>query len=360
METLKAPVGFVPLLGKDNNIGFLRFLFAFVVLLAHTSAGMLPNVLTDSGISVCGFFVLSGFLVTQSYWRTSSVKKYFIKRCKRILPAYYFVTLSCAFGLCLLSTLSFRDYFTSPVFFKYVAANLCFLSVFQHQLPGVFTGIGALNGGAVNGSVWTITIEVCFYLSVPILAFVLGRCKTKRAVNILLAVLYAAGLLFYFAVVEAAQATGLFMLNVIAVHPPWIISAFFVGIFFSINHEFVRKYLKFAVIPALAIMILFRYILKTPAFEYFLPIVLGIIIFFISFEMPFLRFLNGTTEGGAAHANDYSYGVYLFHFPVMHIYWYLGVYDTNPALALISVAAVVFSLSYISWHFLEKRFLGVR
>ena len=68
---------------RDNCFDFLRFIFAFNVVLGHlTVIALFPQLqqyhfLFNTYLSVTGFFVISGFLIAQSYER-SSLKSYFI------------------------------------------------------------------------------------------------------------------------------------------------------------------------------------------------------------------------------------------------------------------------------------------
>lgn len=102
---------------NKNCFDFLRFFFAANILLAHLSVLSQNKTLefldyvSDVSIAIKGFFVLSGFLVTKSYLSTPSLKEYFVKRAKRILPAYLFVVLFAALSLFFFSKHGFWEYF---------------------------------------------------------------------------------------------------------------------------------------------------------------------------------------------------------------------------------------------------------
>jgi peptidoglycan/LPS O-acetylase OafA/YrhL len=138
----------LPNIGRNNNFNFLRLGFAFSVAVGHAMPSQykyITRILFNGHVAVCGFFIISGFLITKSYMESKSLKEYFGKRCRRLLPAYWLVVLLCAFGLALLSDLQPREYFTSPALFKHIAASLCFLNFLQPALPGVFMGGGGAN-----------------------------------------------------------------------------------------------------------------------------------------------------------------------------------------------------------------------
>jgi peptidoglycan/LPS O-acetylase OafA/YrhL len=143
----------LPNIARDNNFNFLRLLFAFSVAIGHAmpaeynySLAMLFN----GHVAVCGFFIISGFLITKSYMESKSIKEYFVKRCRRLLPAYWLVVLLSSFGLSVFSSLPPEEYFTSPLLFKHIAASLSFLNFLQPALPGVFMQTAG-GGGGTNG-----------------------------------------------------------------------------------------------------------------------------------------------------------------------------------------------------------------
>ncbi len=85
-------------MGK-NNFDFLRFAFALIVVFSHViDLSLAPNLqflkpFFDTHISVTGFFVISGCLISASYMRSSSISSYFEKRARRLLPAYFLVII---------------------------------------------------------------------------------------------------------------------------------------------------------------------------------------------------------------------------------------------------------------------------
>jgi peptidoglycan/LPS O-acetylase OafA/YrhL len=298
--------------------------------------------LFDGHIAVCGFFIISGFLIIRSYWSSKSLKDYFIKRCRRLLPAYYLVVIICMFGLSLITDLPLREYFKSPQLIKYFISNMFFMNFLQPSLPGVFTGN---NNTAVNGSLWTIKLEISFYIIIPIIAYILNKCRTKRRINIFLSCLYIFGYLYNFICLYIAEKMKSRFIEDLAHQLPGFIQYFSVGIFCVINYDFVQKYNKYFIIPGIIILIIY-YIMGN---EYLLPIGLGIIIMFIGFNFSKLNNIG--------NIGDYSYGVYIFHFPLIQILIMFGYFELSSITTLLIVMGSVFSMAYISWHFFEKRIL---
>lgn len=161
-----------------NNMGMVRYLLALSVVIVHFNilcGGDIPEIF--SGFSaVGGFFTLSGFLIYGSYLKHKDTRRYIKSRMIRLLPAYWTTVLIFALGLVGVSTLPAAEYFTSPQFWKYLAANLSFLNFLEPDLPGVF---GSQAISSVNVSLWTMKVEWMLYLSVPIVVWLIRKTGWK-------------------------------------------------------------------------------------------------------------------------------------------------------------------------------------
>ena len=156
------------LIKGDNCFDIIRYYLSFIVVFAHfsiLSGANNFNWITSSGEAVSGFFILSGFLVYYSFLKKPQLNDYIKKRARRILPPYIFIVFLCFIGGLFLSTMTVSEYFTSPQLYKYIVSNVCFLNFLEPCLPGVFTDSIM---PAVNGSLWTMKVEVMLYASVPI------------------------------------------------------------------------------------------------------------------------------------------------------------------------------------------------
>jgi len=113
-----------------------------------------------SGIGVSGFFVLSGFLIYQSVLNTTTIGVFIKKRFWRIFPGLIVVVLLCSLILGpLVSSLSFRAYFTSTQTYDYLLRNILLIPS-DNILPGVFQHNFV---PVINGSLWTLRYEVLCY-----------------------------------------------------------------------------------------------------------------------------------------------------------------------------------------------------
>lgn len=319
-----------------NNFDFLRVLFAFIVFVGHLgvlSASESLAFLMHSPVelAVFGFFIVSGFLIARSYERTSSLKSYVKKRCNRILPGYWLIIFLCAVLLSFVSTLPIEQYFKNTQVYKYLFWNIIFLNYKASYLPGVF------NNQAVNGALWTIKIEMCFYIAVPILFLFFG--KNNRYRNISLIVFYILSLLFlnYFIAQDNLR---------IARQIPGSLCYFIGGMLIYFNFNTFIRYKNLLMCIALATV----WIDPLLNIRLFSPIMLSIIILYIAYSF---NFLNNFGKYG-----DFTYGIYITHFPIIRVFTTLGLFaNYNPYLMAIVCTLFVIMVGIISWHFYEKRFL---
>ena len=332
---------------RDNCFDFLRFLFAFNVVLGHLMgiacfAQFAPFEHTfNTYLSVTGFFVISGFLIYQSYDR-SSLKSYFVKRMKRLLPAYWLVVVVCAFSLVFLSTYAAKDYFLSKDWWQYLGANLCFLNFLHPTLPGVFES-AVISEPSVNPALWTLKIEVGFYLVIPLLVLWLKRSKRPWLVLICI---YLTAVVYQNVLGELGEAKNNSMLVFLARQLPGFMGYFAVGMAGYLYKELFLRYRHYLILFAIPIFCLEYYF----GVEVLTALAWGIIVLWAAYSLPALN--------NFAKYGDISYGIYIYHGPILKILLTLGVFTKVgvwPA-ALIYIACVIIA-GLASWHLWENRFL---
>ena len=165
---------------QSNRFDFVRlslaslvFLYHAVVLSSGPAGGRFEAELAVvAELAIQGFFIVSGLLVFGSLERSSSLTDYAGKRVRRLYPAYLVVILIPALVSLILA---FGDLAAMGDVLRYLGANAIFLNFLEPDLPGLFEG---QRFTAVNGALWTLKIEVMFYLALPVLAWGLGRLKS--------------------------------------------------------------------------------------------------------------------------------------------------------------------------------------
>ena len=327
----RAVWGSALLVPRKNNLDFLRF----VELKPLT-------VLFETIIAVRGFFIISGFLITKSWLTSRNPKRYFLNRAKRLLPGYISVVTICAFGLVFLSTLSPATYFSSPEWWRYLACNLLFANFLQPNLPGVFLGHVDT---AVDGALWTIKIEVTFYLCLPFIMWALLRLKTKFATNVALVGIYVSAFVYRLLADYLFQATHVGWTSELSHQFPGFLSYFVFGMAMLLNIDVIQKFKNRLILPA-GLAFGLHYLTGS---DWLVAVSLGLIIFYVAFG---LKGLNNFGKHG-----DFSYGIYIYHFPLIQIAVSVGLLQQQPYLFLVCMLVVVVVVGVLSWKLLGRRFL---
>lgn len=331
--------------GHPSGFDYLRIFLAAEVLAWHTvlmSYGhevqndMLNTSLLRAipALILPMFFALSGFLVAGSLDRSHSFLRFMVLRFLRIFPALCIVVVLSAVVLGpLITVYSIKDYFSDPLFGKYF---LTLLGIVQNELPGVF--VSNPFPTIVNGQLWTIPREMLCYT-------ILGCASVVgifRRPYIFLFLALIGQLLFAFRV---AFGDPIIWGNV----PPNVLYlCFFAGSTFYLFKNVIPFHLG-AAMTALTTSIIIIYI---PGGAYFVAFPVAYATVCLGLLSPPKTFLVKT--------GDYSYGLYLFAFPIQQLMamqttlaneWYINLGLSLP---------VSLAVAYCSWHLVEKNALKLK
>lgn len=322
---------------QPNNFDHLRLFLALSVACVHaaTLSGepqlAWMNHCFNSKLAVDGFFIISGCMVTASYERSRSWRDYLGKRARRIYPGYVAVIIaSLLLGACITSS---AQYWQEGTTWRYLAANLVFLNFLAPLLPGVFDA-SPVNMHAVNGALYTIKIEVLFYLLLPFLVLL----HRKTGVMRLLAGLYILSCLYYYAAAPLS--------TVLARQLPGQLRYFAVGMALYYFGDAWRKYLHRLLIPAAIIVGFYSFDVDALPLETIYPAAVGVLVAWVAYGLPRL--------GNLMRVGDISYGVYIVHFPLIQLAVQMGWLNTHPLAGAALVGAVVVALAIALWHLVEK------
>jgi peptidoglycan/LPS O-acetylase OafA/YrhL len=331
--------------GRDNFL-LLRLLAAAMVIFGHSyavaqipgvhdfigMAGWGPGVYTGS-IAVDIFFVVSGFLVVGSYVKRRDLKFFVRSRFLRIVPAYLACVVITAYVIGpLVTQLPFGEYLRHPGTVGYVLKNLNFTSL-EWYLPGVFESNP--HPGVVNGSLWTLPAEVRMYIWVAVFGL-LGLLHRRWAFNLVLGTLFVLSTWFPETAIGMFRVDSYFRLA----------GLFALGAFLYVNREFipVNGYI------AAALILLTWWLHGTPHFMSLFGLALGYTSLWFAY-VPKLQWFN--------RLGDYSYGVYLWGFPVQQcVAWTIG--TPSPMQVFTIAMPTTLLIAMVSWHWLEKPALKLK
>jgi len=313
-----------------NNFDLVRFCLAMTVCLVHARAlstapalAIIPLVL-NSEVAVEGFFAVSGFLIVMSYERSNSLASYAGKRARRLVPAYMTVILLSAIVLRTISTAP-QFYFT-PDWWAYLAANLSYLNFVHPGLPGVFQNNVE---HAVNGALWTLKIEIAFYVVVPLLVTAIRRFGAAP-------VIVGTYLLSSFCAMRAHGA--------LAHQLPAELRYFMAGTACFYGWPVLQRRWKTLAAMAVAVFIASKFLplgLLVPAAIGLLTICAGMFCYL----------------GDFGRHGDFSYGVYILHFPIIQTLVQAGAFERSTWLALVGAVVLAVLGAVVLWHTIESRFL---
>lgn len=328
---------------RINNFDFLRWLFAVVVFLVHAhvlsgnSQLSIFSEILSSDIAVKSFFVISGFLIFMSFEKSSNMNNYFSKRVRRIYPAYFSIILLCAVAGAIFTNVPISQYFSLGLL-KYLLTNLLFLNFLHPELPGLFAS-NPVN--AVNGALWTLKLEVMFYFCVPLFVFLMRRWGHWKVIISIYVLSF-----IYLSLVQAwGLHTGSAMYPELQRQLPGQLAFFIAGALLYYNFSGFQRYAKWLVFAA-TLVLLSRPWLPVNWLE---PIALAILVIYFACSFPYL--------GNFGKYGDFSYGIYIVHFPILQTLIAFGFFEHKPFLGLMIAGILTFTMAYVFWHLIEKQFL---
>ena len=332
-----------------NNFDFLRFVAATLVVFSHcyplSGSAVEPfvkftGIETGGAIAVGIFFVISGFLIASSYQAQPKARIFFWKRSLRIFPAFWGSVLFCALIVGpLFTVLPLGDYFSSHEFWQFLRNARLF--VLHLLLPGVFENNP---NPAVNGSWWTLPMEFSMY----IFLFIAGKggVLTRKWLWVIVMGLFTWHLLippdtkahfFHMPLFHFSRNSALFFAGSLLFHYRYVLErqrpwyAFgLAGLSFLLFRDFHGLSASYPLVDYLIFYAYFPYL----------------VIYFALHSIPFIR--------DWARFGDFSYGIYLYAFPVQQSLVYLHWAQGSTVMLFAASMAIILPLAAASWHFIEK------
>jgi peptidoglycan/LPS O-acetylase OafA/YrhL len=328
---------------RRNHLGAIRLGLATTVALTHAQAvgfGHQPHLgSTKIGeLAVDAFFVLSGFLLAGSYLRLNSIPRYLWHRFLRIMPGFWVCLLLTALVVAPLIAWM-QDRSATSVFageqssFDYLVQNSA-LAIRQFGVAGLPEGVPAPDN--LNGSLWTLGFEALCYLGVICLGLI-GALRRRPEITL--------------AIVTAL----------------WIA---------TVTHAFEfelmpqQRLLRFALMFLLG-SVIYLYAGMIPVGRWYAVAAVGLLLASLLL-LPQYRALGGPALAylslwlavvrppqGIWHS-DLSYGLYVYHWPVLQLLVVAGVRSVGePAFIVIGVTLAAVAAA-LSWTLVERPALQLK
>jgi peptidoglycan/LPS O-acetylase OafA/YrhL len=345
---------------RNNNFDFLRLALALTVLISHCypltqgnndrePLSRLTGGNEDLGrVAVAGFFILSGFLIANSWAGSRGLVDFLRRRALRIYPGFIAAVLFTSF---VIGPFAMSEGFPVGLVIKRVLRGI--VTVNDPWLPGIF--MHNPMPGWPNGSLWTIWFELVCYLMIAALGVLGLICKPR----VVLGCFLFAFVLFMTADVVstkppnhwAAPIGSLFVKKMEWFKGPRLFLFFLAGSCFWAFRDRIPKSNALAVLciaGLIAASLAGRFALHAA-----LPVLGVYLLLWIAFNdsIPLHRF---------GKYGDFSYGLYLYAFPVTQSLVCLTHARFPPSVLALFVLAVTVPLAIASWFLIERPFLRLK
>ena len=342
----------VPIKPGGNRLGnfdTLRLVFAILVIFSHSFALGLGSFdreplfratrkqFTLGNIGVLAFFVISGFLITQSWIRHASPVDYLQRRVARIYPAFIMAALISAFIVVPIAADRSTFHSVSPVDFL-----LQTLTLQSFHYPPSFTQNAWPN--ALNGSLWSVRSEFWCYIGIMFLGMaqvfrrrwiVGGLLGSYRMASLRVDRGWPRGRRCF----ESILGNALDWANVL----PFFLAG-------SVFHLFGGPALLIRPLLVVASIMMIASNFIPFAYVIVLPLCGSYLLFGLAY-LPLLHPLNLGRFG------DFSYGTYLYAYPVQQLIVKFADGSMAPVRLFLLAALASLILGVLSWFVVERRFL---
>ncbi|CAH1226183.1 acyltransferase [Paenibacillus sp. JJ-223] len=349
-----------------NSFDILRFVFAIAVIYSHSFALTgnptgateiiikLTKAIDAGSLSVFGFFILSGFLTTQSIENSRNYIDYLLKRLIRIIPAFLVCLIMISFVVGPIFTqMKIGEYLTSDSTWKFVSYNITFnIGEKFMNTPGDLFRNAPFPGDGValaNGSMWTLQLELgCYILLIVLSFFLMLRHRFLMVIfTVILGVLYYLNMKYSYVPfsvpVKQFWVLGSFQL------PNFIKFAYYycMGSLLYLYREKILYSHRFLVLALLLLWLS----TQLSQFNNWCMILFPYIVISVGINFSYKHFHK---------IGDPSYGLYIFSWPIQQMIIIMTNNRIGTYSLFVSAFIATLFVSLLSWRYVEKPCLKLK
>lgn len=301
----------------------LRIVLASAVLLSHyplITGSKTKFLLMSPTLAVQAFFVISGWVVSSSFARSATLGGFWVRRVARLYPLYLFVIVTQALLAWLIARPS-AGY--GAELLRYLTVNAGFMNFLQ---PTMFGLLADAPVKAFNPSLWTLKLEVIFYVLTPLLVIFV---RSQRALGT--AALFVGSLVLYHLSHWHSEA--------LARQFPGQFRFFAAGIVcWQLSEHFrIKSRAWLALSAALAFYVANRTV-DLPSLGALQPLSVALFVYGAAYALPEPKRLP-----------DVSYGIYVWHGPLIQFGLLLGLH-----ISFWMACAATLLAATLSWYGIER------
>jgi peptidoglycan/LPS O-acetylase OafA/YrhL len=346
---------------RKNSIGFLRWFLAFLVIFSHAGpiAGFYggkdlgtqwSTEQSFGGVAVCGFFFLSGFLISRSKMGRTTTVRYFWHRFLRIYPGWFLALLVTAYVFAPLAWVQEKGTWngfwdaTADSPFTYFSRNVT-LILNQLNIAGMGTSLPLYTDHGIldwNGSAWTLAFEFGAYILVAVLG-VSGALANRLVGGIVAGVIIALAMMQWLALGNVGALLPLFS----DFRALLLLAPFAWGMLFNLYRDRIPIDDRLAVACALVA----AYTYAKGGWLVFGQYAFCYVLIWFAVRVRITRW---------DRYGDLSYGIYIIGWPLMVLATYFHLEDHGWIVYHAVVIIGVHVYAFLSWHLVERPAMALK
>lgn len=339
-------------MGKANAFNLIRLLAAVQVILVHTfnhngiEGALVSAIKIFPGVPI--FFFVSGLMIYGAYDRSRNdgLLTFYINRFLRIYPGLWLCIALSTISLFCIGYLNLQD-LNLRSFSIWLLGQASFVQFYN---PEFMRGYGI---GVLNGALWTIAVELQFYVLAPLVYYFMTRAK------FLAIILFALSVLLNFMAHNIFSIDSMVNKLLRVSFLPWVF--IFIFGFFIAHSERVRSWISsvkvgYLLIAYFATMFLLGgvEVNSSNSINALSAIVLSLLVFKVGCSQS----LSMSRLALFCNKTDISYGLYLYHMPLINFLMYVG--GLSSLEGVLWTVFLSFSLAIFSWYTVEKPALELK